>query len=197
MDYLSLIQKNREDFDKKKIDFTKKEINYLIGRDTFRGRFYGFLTFAYCRRPRLVKEGFLTYGLTIRIYRDSFLDNKPISTWVLFSPLSEFDKDPLMLLDVKDNLDKFVEKGIKHTKYKKLFIALTGELSEPQYLEIPKEFSNGKLVYLSYVELREGRIPQYRVGVNLILMNQKISKEIMYLPSIYWSDEYSKQYNKK
>lgn len=197
VDFAKVISELRKQYDAKKGSFTKKELQFLTGRDTLRGRLLGFLTAAYYRRPRLFREGRVTYALAFRKWTGMERSERLLSTWVLFSPSSEFDAHPDLLYKVKANLDALVENGEKNRKLHKLYVALTEELSEPAYMEIPKEFSEGKLVYLSFIYLRNHQIPKFRLGINLIVMDRSVSKEVLYLPALYWSTDFVNYYYRK
>lgn len=195
MDYLRIITAIRQDYDARKASFTKNELRYLTGRTSLRGRLLGFMTRAYYQRPRLFKKGQILYALTFRRWSRDLKGDPLESTWVLFSPMSEFDAEPERLYQVKNALDDFLMKKTKKAKYHALMVALKGELSEPAYLEIPSEFTDGRLVYLSYICLRREQIPDLRLGLNLIVADRSVSKEVLYLPAPYWTKEYTEHYH--
>ncbi len=196
MDYLTLINKTRESFNTSRVNLSKNEIKYLSGRSDFRSSFIDLFSLRYFKKKKLILEGNIYYSYIIRIYRSNLNQEDAISSWLIFSPESIFDSSPEIYQKINDNILKFIENKENQKTNRKLYNALTLELSEPRYLELSEDLSEGHLVYLSFAYLRKNHLPNTKLGLNLIIANKKISDEIMYLPLDYCLVEYRNNYLK-
>jgi len=183
-------------FDEKRLSLSKEDIRFLSGKDSFKGKMLGFLTSDYYRREKLIREGELIYGYVYRAWTNEITYTRPYPTWVLFSPAGEFKDDPNLYLEVLSELQKIEAPKRGASGLKHLLTMLNAELSEPKYVVIPEPYAKGHLVYLSMVYLRPWHIANLRLGVNPFIIAPSASKEILYLPFIYWSDEFKKEYNR-
>lgn len=194
MNYLTLINKTRESFNASKNNLSKNEIRYLCGRSDFRSSFIDLFSFRYFRKKKLILEGNIYYAYIIRIYRSSLSQEDAISSWLIFSPESVFDTNPEIYQKINDNIFKFISDKENKKRNRKLYDALTLELSEPRYLELDAELSEGHLVYLSFAYLRKNHLPNVKLGLNIVIAKQDISNEIIYLPLDYCVEEYRNNY---
>lgn len=195
MFYKDMIEEVRKNFSSKQGAFTKDEMAYNTNKDTFRGRITGFMTSSYYKREKLYNQGVVYYALAFKDYREhAEKDKKLVPVWVLLSPSSKIDEDPMLLQKVKDNLDKLYEDSELRKKYKKLFTMISENHAEPMYFEIPEEFSPDFECYLCITFVHEERFPLFHLGLNLVLANKLITKEVDYLPMTYWTKDYIDQY---
>lgn len=191
MKFNDVINDQRNYFKRISNSFNKEDIKYQTSRSNFKEKKLGFLTRAYYQRKNLLFLGNIVYCLTFK--KHELNSNFPISTWVLFSPNSQIDKNPAILAKTLQKLEIFLNDK-SNKKYHKLRVMLTENYSEPRYFLIPEEFSEGKIVYLSHCYFWREKIPDFKLGFNLIFMNQNVSKEIMYVVEKSWTSDYKKYY---
>lgn len=191
MDYQFLLNEQRSAFKELSKNFLKEDFNFLTNKQGFNQKRIGVFTRNYYKRKKLVQLGTLTYGYVLRI-RDNGSQTNPISTWVLFSPSNEYEKNPAKYEKTLQNIDKILNSPNINKKYKRLKIMLTESLAEPVYFPVPDELSDGDVVYISHVYYWRTKNPNMRPGLMPIFISQNISKEILYLPERYWTDNFIK-----
>jgi hypothetical protein len=185
-------------FQQMALSFSKEDWTYLAGKDTPRGRMLGFLTPEYYKREKLWETGIIVWGFAFKTFMDNAVTagDRVYPSWVLFSPVQAFCDDPTLYYAVQEKLLKALEGKPKGKAQKQLKIALEGELSEPQYMEIPVEYTEGKLVYLSMVYVRPTHFPDFHLGFVPLIINKLITAEVMYVPDRYWTDAFKAIYYK-
>lgn len=177
---------------------TLEEKKHLLDRDTPRGRMFGFLTKAYHKRYKLFECGNFAYAYCFKSWDNSYGSDRPYPIWFLFSPESHFIKNKEELEKIVSRLGKFNKEYVKNRdkKYKKLFTSLNEYLSEPNYMELPLEFTDNHLVYLHCTYLRPNQLPHFNLGYNVVCYSKGISKEVMFIPEVFWTKEYKEVYLK-
>lgn len=190
-----ILENLRERFAESRQSFKKEDVAYIGGKDTFNGKMLGFLTAEYYRRERLIREGSLIYGYVFRTWTNEVTFTKPFPTWILFSPSKEFVSKPGLYIEILKALQaiQLPKRGLPELR--KLHKMLNAELSEPKYYLIPEPYAKGHLVYLSMTYLRPRLNNNLCLGINPFIIAPAISKEILYLPTAYWTDEFKKAYH--
>lgn len=191
MDYQKILIEQRQYFNELSKNFLKEDFKFVTNKNTFTEKRVGVFTRQYYKRKKLIQIGSIIYGYVIRI-RDEQNESHPVSSWVLFSPQSEFEKNPANYEQTMQNLNKIIESEKVERKYKRLKILLCEPYAEPCYFELPKEFTNGDIAYLSHAYFWKSRNPNLKPGLAPIFINQNISKEVIYLPEKYWTDQLKK-----
>lgn len=192
-----VLNKINEEFNKKRLLFTKEEMNYNSGRNTRSGFLHGIFSSSYWHRDRLIKNGSIIYGWTFKSYMNDFTGTKGYPTWVLFSPSSCFQQDPSLYEKIYDKTKEILMTKPKTKKEKHLKSILENNLDEPTYFEIPEPYNLGYLCFISVCYVRPYHFSNFHLGVNLIISALEISKEIVYLPQQYWSEEFKETYYKE
>ena len=95
---------------------------------------------------------------------------------------------------VKDNLDQLLLDKELAKKYHHFLTMYSDNLAEPKYYKVPDEFSPDFDCYICLTNLIQNRFPVFHLGINLVIANKKVSNEIHYLPYVYWTEEFLKQY---
>ncbi|MEG1565521.1 MAG: hypothetical protein RR342_02115 [Bacilli bacterium] len=163
-----------------KYTFSKEKIKHLESKDFKMGKLNGIFTFRYFKRKDLLLNGAIMYCYTYKII-DSDIDRYYfLDTWLIYSPLIKYRTTPQELSKIYDKLDTFVTTN-KQLKYKKLINIITNPLSEPRFIALPKEIAGEEEIYLCYSQVNKSLNKDLDTGVNLILVNKSISKEIIYL----------------
>lgn len=188
-DTLSNHWKNRQK------DLDKNDVSYIAYKDTFRHAMRGFLTGSYYKRNRLIKEGDLVYGYVFKTWSNDPTNQSDYPTWVLFSPSLEVSKNPAVFARISAKLQDLTKED-DDKKYRKLRNLIIEPLSECDYFEIPEEFTEGAVVYLSIIYLHVNQITNFHMGLNPLLMSRGISKEVIYLPDRFWPGEFYEAYLK-
>ena len=190
-----IITEVREKFRLKQGSFTKDEMKYNANKDTFKGKITGFLTLEYYQREKLFNTGNIFYALSYKEYHEhAEKDKKMFPVWVLFSPSTKIDENPHLLEKVKDNLDQLLLDKELAKKYHHLLMMYSDNLAEPKYYKVPDEFSPDFDCYICLTNLIQSRFPVFHLGINLVIANKKVSNEFHYLPYVYWTEEFLKQY---
>jgi hypothetical protein len=196
MDYPAFLEKLNADWLLKRAAFDKSEIAFLSGKDSFRGRLRGFMTRAYYQRTRLIETSEVFYAYVFQSWTND-IEEKGDSypTWLLFSPEREVNQNPLILKDISAKLFSFKEKAPRDKTEKELQGYLKDYLSDVSFYPLPDVCSLGHFVYLSIVDVPLLRVPNFHLGLNLILASPSVSKEVLYLPKKEWPEEYRKAYD--
>lgn len=192
MNFEELLKSARESWEKKRPTLSKEEIKNITGREGPKNFLVGFLSSEYYKRNKLVEEGDLTIGYVFKIFIETSEESNEVApTWVLFSPSSQVANHPERLKEVANKLSEQCLNGPKGSLPKPLYYALTNMYADGSYIEIPPQFTNGDLVYLSIAYRFIRATPDFKLGYNLILASRGISKGILYLPPRYWSKEWA------
>lgn len=198
MDYEQIITNFQKDFKGKVWTLNSEEKKHLLDKDTPRGRMFGFLTMSYYKRLKLFEEGTFTYAYCFKTWNNSYGSDRPYPVWFIFSPESYFNKNRNELEKIAAKLGKFVKDFDckKDKKHKKLFTMLNEYLSEPNYIELPFEFTDNHLIYLHVTYLRPLQNPHFNLGYNVVVFSKGISKEVLFVPEMFWNKEYKETYLK-
>lgn len=196
VDYSLQIANIRSEFAKKRDAFDKSDRAFLAGKDSMKGKLLGMFSSAYYHREKLIDNADVVYGYAFRGYEAEGDREFSYPTWVLFSLSSKFDENPLLLAGAAKELLAYCERQTKRKK-DKLYYATKDDWGEPKYVELPQELTHGSLIFLSMVTVRTGANPHFHLGLNLLLADKKSSKEVLYLPERYWSEDYRNSYSGK
>ena len=190
-----MIVKMREDYAAHLPFMNQEEKRFLTLKEDKKGRLRGFFTREYWRRNRLVIEGNIAYAYIFKSYQfdlehleDGFL------TWLLFSPSSFYDEHPEAYKDIAIHLLALENRKPTSKKEKEMKRYIEEELSEPHYVEVPKEWTDGHLVYLCSAYIYQMHIPIFHLGFIPVFHARQITKEILLLPYKYWSEDWKKFY---
>jgi hypothetical protein len=195
MDYSSFIQKANADWLEKRTAFTKEDIRYIANKDTLRGRMNGFLTLPYYRREKLIRGSEIYFAFVFQDWANDLSETAPTyPTWLLFSPERKVQENPSLLRDISLKVQSIRDATPFSKEEKKLKSLVVEQLSDVSYFEIPAAYSCGELAYLSVVYRQTRLVPFFRLGLNLILANPVVSKEVLYLPERYWPEDYQNAY---
>ena len=174
--------------------FSKDEMAYNLDRLTFRQKLIGFMTPEYYRRKQLFIKGEIIYGFIYRTYQTNN-ESDPIQLWVITSPIREFADNPQLLADISEKLAEIdLTKRSIDKKVSQFINRIYEPFADVRYLEIPGEFTNGRLAFLSTTFYLPNHLHQFKLGINLFLSNPKVTKEILMLPDRYWPDQYLENY---
>jgi len=195
MDYAKTLAEINESWQAKRITLSGKETAYIGNKATLRGKMLGFLTSSYYKRTKLIEQGSVSYAYVFKEWSNDVQGEDPQHpTWMVFSPASKFNEHPEKLKQISERLQGLAKEESVPKGLKVLRNLIVEPLSDASYFEIPPEYSDGELAYLSIVYVIASLVPCFHLGLNLILANRSVSKEVLYLPSTYWSDEYSTAY---
>jgi len=188
MDYQKLILDQRKSFNEQCKSFLKEDFKYATNKAKFNEKRVGVFTRAYYKRKKLIQLGTLTYGYVFRI-REQNSSSQPTSTWLLFSPQAHFEKNPAIYEKTMQNISKIAESRVVEKKYKRLKIMISEPYAEPSYFPVPAEFCDNNILYISHVYYWKEKNPHFHLGITPIFISQNITKEIIYLPERYWTNE--------
>jgi len=190
MDKKEMIDSIRENF-KKLLPFNEEEMKYITLRNDKKGKLRALFTKDYWKRNVLVSEGRIAYGYAFKSYQFNMKDpTNAFPIWVLISPSSFFDEHPEEYAIIASALWELQTKEVKTKKEKELKRILLGELSEPKYVELPKELTHNHFVYLCSCYVYESHISSFHLGFLPIVYAPEKSKEILLLPMKYWNETF-------
>lgn len=195
MDDEELLRKINTNFSEKRLSLNKQDLLFLSGKQNYFGKIHGVFTRDYWKRETLIKAGEIYYAYTFKTYIGDFNIERAYPSWILFSPQNEIQKNPKIYRQIAVKMQE-VLKNLKKLKgnEKTLKNILKSDLEEPHYFEIPAPYNLGYLCYLSICYVRPHHFFNFKMGINLVIARQTISKEIIYLPELYWIEEYKAKY---
>ena len=196
MDYRATLGRVNESWHALAPNLDKAALKHIGDKEDKNGVLLGCFTPSYYKRSKLIQGSEVLYGYVFKAYRQD-QDESQIRypTWLLFSPAKEFEADPNLLQPIAEKLLALGHEEKPAPELRKLSYAISDNFADASYLELPVSLTGGKLVYLSIIYCRSHTMPIFHLGLNLILANQAISKEVLYLPSEYWDNEWASFYN--
>lgn len=164
------------------------ELKSLFGGKTIKEKMINFFTLKRSKRLELIKKGYIVFGL---VFSSSYINNSNlIRTRIIFLPSYELADNKEEMLAIADKINEWVDSvNFKKLtmKEKKLYQAIISDEEEPNYIQIPEYIIGNKLVYLSLVFVNKD---DFLNGMVPIIINRKISKEILLVPQAMYSNEY-------
>ena len=195
MDFSSLFENASAYWSKTKSVLSKEDVRHIADKDNGKGRMLGVFTLSYWKRERLIRESDVMIGYAFKTFQfEGELRDKVYPSWVLFSPEKAVNENPKIYEEVTKKLSGLLEEKHPSKEGKKIKRILHDNLAEASYVLLPEEYTNGSLIYLSVVYVRRNVTPDFNLGYQLFLFNQKVSKEILYLPPSYWTKEWAEHY---
>lgn len=169
-------------------NLSDSELKSLFSGKTIKEKMINFFTLKRSKRLELIKKGYIVFGL---VFSSSYINNSNlIRTRIIFSPSYELADNKGEMLAIADKINECVDSvNFKKLtmKEKKLYQAIISDEEEPNYIQIPEYIIGNKLVYLSLVFVNKD---DFLNGMVPIIINRKISKEILLVPQAMYSNEY-------
>lgn len=169
-------------------NLSDSELKSLFLGETIKEKMINFFTLKGSKRLELIKKGYIVFGL---VFSSSYINNSNlIRTRIIFSPSYELADNKEELLAIADKINEWVNSVYFKNltmKEKKLYQALISDEEEPNYVQIPESIIGNKLVYLSLIFVNKD---EFLNGMVPIIINRKISKEILLVPQAMYSNEY-------
>ena len=162
----------------------KRDISFIAGKDTLRNKMLNIGRASYFKREKLISNGELLYGLSFMANNPVKESDRPYASHVVFSYEQLFKTSPFLYQNYIDLFIQFLENN-QSMKYKKMHNILFSDMAEPSYFLIPPELVDNHILYISLVYVRPFSNPDFKLGINLIIANSLVSKEIIYLPTMY------------
>ena len=176
------------------VSFSKDDMTYNLDRVTFRQRLVGFMTPEYYRRKKLFESGEIVYGFIYRTFQSNN-ETDPIQLWVITSPVRDFAENPSLFSNISEKLAEIdLTKKVSDKRVMQFINRIYEPFAEVKYLEIPCDFTEGKLAFLSTTFYHPNHVRSFKLGINLFLSSPRVTKEILMLPDRYWPDQYSDNY---
>ena len=162
-------------------NLSDSELKSLFSGKTIKEKMINFFTLKRSKRLELIKKGYIVFGL---VFSSSYINNSNlIRTRIIFSPSYELADNKEEMLAIADKINEWVDSvNFKKLtmKEKKLYQAIISDEEEPNYIQIPESIIGNKLVYLSLIFVNKD---DFLNGMVPIIINRKISKEILLVPS--------------
>lgn len=169
-------------------NLSDSELKSLFSGKTIKEKMINFFTLKRSKRLELIKKGYIVFGL---VFSSSYINNSNlIRTRIIFSPSYELADNKEEMLAIADKINEWVNSvNFKNLtmKEKKLYQALISDEEEPNYIQIPESIIGNKLIYLSLIFVNKD---EFLNGMVPIIINRKISKEILLVPQAMYSNEY-------
>lgn len=169
-------------------NLSDSELKSLFSGKTIKEKMINFFTLKKSKRLELIKKGYIVFGL---VFSSSYINNSNlIRTRIIFSPSYELADNKEEMLAIADKINEWVDSvNFKKLtmKEKKLYQAIISDEEEPNYIQIPESIIGNKLVYLSLIFVNKD---DFLNGMVPIIINRKISKEILLVPQAMYSNEY-------
>lgn len=169
-------------------NLSDSELKSLFSGKTIKEKMINFFTLKRSKRLELIKKGYIVFGL---VFSSSYINNSNlIRTRIIFSPSYELADNKEEMLAIADKINEWVDSvNFKKLtmKEKKLYQAIISDEEEPNYIQISESIIGNKLVYLSLIFVNKD---DFLNGMVPIIINRKISKEILLVPQAMYSNEY-------
>lgn len=169
-------------------NLSDSELRSLFSGKTIKEKMINFFTLKKSKRLELIKKGYIVFGL---VFSSSYINNSNlIRTRIIFSPSYELADNKEEMLAIADKINEWADSvNFKKLtmKEKKLYQAIISDEEEPNYIQIPESIIGNKLVYLSLIFVNKD---DFLNGMVPIIINRKISKEILLVPQAMYSNEY-------
>lgn len=169
-------------------NLSDSELKSLFSGKTIKEKMINFFTLKGSKRLELIKKGYIVFGL---VFSSSYINNSNlIRTRIIFSPSYELADNKEEMLAIADKINEWVDSvNFKKLtiKEKKLYQAIISDEEGPNYIQIPESIIGNKLVYLSLIFVNKD---DFLNGMVPIIINRKISKEILLVPQAMYSNEY-------
>ena len=169
-------------------NLSDSELKSLFSGKTIKEKMINFFTLKGSKRLELIKKGYIVFGL---VFSSSYINNSNlIRTRIIFSPSYELADNKEEMLAIADKINEWVDSvNFKKLtmKEKKLYQAIISDEEEPNYIQIHESIIGNKLVYLSLIFVNKD---DFLNGMVPIIINRKISKEILLVPQAMYSNEY-------
>ncbi len=169
-------------------NLSDSELKSLFSGKTIKEKMINFFTLKRSKRLELIKKGYIVFGL---VFSSSYINNSNlIRTRIIFSPSYELADNKEEMLAIADKINEWVDSvNFKKLtmKEKKLYQAIISDEEEPNYIQIPESIIGNKLVYLSLIFVNKD---DFLNGMVPVIINRKISKEILLVPQAMYSNEY-------
>jgi hypothetical protein len=197
MDYAALYHELNTTWIEKRASFDKKELTYLANKDTFAGRRLGFMTRAYYQREKMIKSSDIYYAYAFQSWNNAVSNSQSsYPTWLLFSPDTAVNENPAILKEISAKVLSIKQKEATNREEKELKKDVAEVLSDVACLVLPQAYSLGHYVMLSIIDMPYQHVSSYHLGLNLIMANFSLSKEVRYLPERYYPPEFRDAYQK-
>jgi hypothetical protein len=195
MDYAKTLVDINSVWETTRASLSKEDIAFVSNRDNLRNKMVGFMTSGYYKRNKLILSSEVYYAYVFQQWsNDSSGNELRYPTWLLFSPALPFRSNPVAYKEISAKIQSIKEIEVSAPSEKRLKSLVSEPLSDVSYFEIPAEYSFGQLCYLSIVYRQISIVPEFRLGINLVLANKSVSDEILYFPAKYWSAEFKDAY---
>lgn len=181
---LATLEKTSDNFAYQRMLFKKRDFAFILNREKISTKLNDFLTRAYYQRQRLIAEGFIGLAYTYRINL-SMGNNKNHRTFALFAPNKNLMVDEAFFLRVIDRIGKLSDKKAPTYQEKKFLNYYQLVDAKPHHYKIDESLTEGKRVYLQYIELIPHLNPSFNLGLNYVIYAPLVSIEILYLPEKY------------
>ena len=169
-------------------NLSDSELKSPFSGKTIKEKMINFFTLKISKRLELIKKVYIVFGL---VFSSSYINNSNlIRTRIIFSPSYELADNKEEMLAIADKINEWVDSvNFKKLtmKEKKLYQAIISDEEEPNYIQIPESIIGNKLVYLSLIFVNKD---DFLNGMVPIIINRKISKEILLVPQAMYSNEY-------
>lgn len=194
MEYYALLEKQNKSFQERQQFLSKEEIRYIAQKDTFPKRLRGFLTRAYYQKDKLIKRGQIVYGYVYKEWSQDVEGNVDPFSWVLISPERKIMENPSIFQKTAAKLQDFSLLPGGNRREKLLKNQLNEALSDAPFEELPQSLTEGHLIYLCKLQRPLALVSFFHLGLNLFLFNPSISKQILFLPERYMTDDFKQCY---
>lgn len=196
MDYKAVLGNLNAYWNDRKARLSKEEIKHLSDKDSRQGKLVGVFTRNYWKRGKLIQSSEIAYGYVFKQYQTGIKEDIRHPIWVLFSVEGAVNDDPKILERCALKILALEPKACGKT-HRKIAFAVKDDMAQVSYMKVPQDLSEGHLIYLSIIYYCESTMPKFHIGLNLVCLNPAVSKEILLLPSQYWTREWDNLYWKK
>lgn len=175
------LAKVSQHFAYKRMTFDVKDYQFILNRETVRTRLIDFLSKDYYQRKKLVDDGFVGVCYTFRINYSDGKDKNHRSV-AFFAPNLNLMVDQAFFLRILSHIEKLRHEKKKSFKQRRFLNYVDLIDAKPQYYRLDESLTEGKRVYLQYIEIIPLLNPNLQIGLNYVLYAPLMTKELLYIP---------------
>ncbi|MGI6644794.1 MAG: hypothetical protein ACOX28_03495 [Bacilli bacterium] len=181
-DYLNELEEKNKKFLDYRQSLTKNDLESITSTDRKIFKIKTLFSSRIRKARKMIKQGNVGLVYTFSTSINEYYKDEVRRTLALFSPKKANMTNPDFYQNVLANLLAASKQKKQNFATKRLFAIINEDGSDPRYYKLPTELTNGEIVYLQKIMVNTVLCPDFKMGMNYVIYNRQISKDIVYLP---------------
>ena len=106
-------------------------------------------------------------------------------------------ENPSIFKEIHGKLRLFLDNKPQNKKEKTLWNLLKNPMAEAPFEEIPFSLTDNHVIYFCKLMKKQNFAISFHLGLNLFIANPTISKQILFLPEKYTTENFRKLYEER